>query len=46
MIDLSNDEIEFVYYCLEQQEHGFNPDEQKLCNRIINKFHSVQTDTD
>ena len=41
-IDLSNDEIGLLYYCLEQQEHEFNPDEQKLCHQMIAKFHTAQ----
>jgi hypothetical protein len=42
-IDLINDEIELLYYCLEQQEYEFNLDEQKLCNQIIEKFTDAQS---
>jgi hypothetical protein len=45
-IDLTNDEIELLYYCLEQQENGFNPDEQKLCHQMIAKFHTAQATPD
>ena len=44
-VDLNNDEIELLYYCLEQQEYEFNPDEQKLCDQMIDKFHSAQANT-
>tara|TARA_B100000214_G_scaffold312253_1_gene244489 strand:- start:1650 stop:1784 length:135 start_codon:yes stop_codon:yes gene_type:complete len=42
-IDLSNDMIELLYFCLEQMESSFNSDEQKLCDQIIAKFHSAQS---
>ena len=42
IIDLNNDEIELLYFCLEQMEGGFNPDEQELCNQMIDKFQEAQ----
>tara|TARA_B100001057_G_C22095840_1_gene661348 strand:- start:340 stop:480 length:141 start_codon:yes stop_codon:yes gene_type:complete len=42
-VNLSNDMIELLYFCLEQMESGFNPDEQKLCDQMIAKFHTAQT---
>ena len=44
-VDLSNDEIELIYYCLEQQEYEFNSDEQELCNQMIKKFHAAMSNT-
>ena len=44
-VDLSNDEIELIYYCLEQQEYEFNSDEQELCNQMIKKFHTAMSNT-
>lgn len=41
-IQLSNDEIELMLYCLEQQEYEFNDEEQRICNSVIDKFHSAQ----
>ena len=42
IIELNNDEIELLYYCLEQQEYEFNFDEQTLCNQMICKFQLAQ----
>ena len=41
-IQLTNDEIQLLLYCLEQQEYEFNLEEQKDCFSIINKFVSAQ----
>ena len=41
-IDLANDEIELLLYCLEQQEYEFNTEEQRLCASIIDKFTTSQ----
>ena len=41
-IDLNNDEIELLHFCLEQMESGFNSDEQELCNQMIVKFQEAQ----
>jgi len=43
-LNLTNAEIELLYYCLEQQEYEFNNDEAQLCESIIAKFHAVQSD--
>ena len=43
-ITLNNDEIELLFFCLEQQEVDFNPDEQTLCNQIIDKFQTAQVE--
>jgi len=42
-IDLSNDEIELILYCLEQQEYEFSSEEQENCNSIIDKFTTAQS---
>ena len=42
-IDLNNDEIELLYFCLEQMESGFNSDEQELCDQMIAKFQAAQS---
>lgn len=41
-VNLSNDEIELLLYCLEQQEYEFNTDEQQMCSSIIDKFTTAQ----
>lgn len=41
-IDLANDEIELLLYCLEQQEYEFNTEEQRLCESVIDKFTTAQ----
>jgi hypothetical protein len=41
-IDLTNDEIELLFYCLEQQEYEFNTEEERLCASIIDKFTTAQ----
>jgi len=41
-IDLTNDEIELLFYCLEQQEYEFNPEEQQLCESVIDKLTTAQ----
>ena len=43
-IDLNDDEIELLYFCLEQMESCFNLDEQELCNEIIAKFQEAQAE--
>lgn len=42
IVDLTNDEIELLLYCLEQQEYEFNTAEQADCNSIIDKFTTAQ----
>jgi len=42
-VNLSNDEIELLLYCLEQQEYEFNTAEQQDCNSIIDKFTTAQS---
>ena len=38
----TNDQIELILYCLEQQEYEFNPDEKADCESIIDKFTTAQ----
>lgn len=42
VVDLTDDEIELLLYCLEQQEYEFNDAEQADCNSIIDKFTTAQ----
>ena len=41
-INLGDEEIELLLYCIEQQEYEFNPTEQNLCSTIIDKFTTAQ----
>jgi hypothetical protein len=41
-IILTNDEIELILYCMEQQEYEFNSEEQLICNSIFDKFTTAQ----
>lgn len=43
-IHLTNNEIQLLLYCLEQQEYEFNPEERDDCASIINKFTKLQAD--
>ena len=38
LIRLSEDQINLILFTLEQQESDFNPDEQSLCEAIIDTF--------
>lgn len=40
-VRLSEDQINLLMYCLEQQEYDFNSDEQTLCEEIIDSFTSA-----
>jgi hypothetical protein len=42
IVDLSNDQIELLLYCLEQQEYEFIAAEQADCAAIIDKFTTAQ----
>jgi hypothetical protein len=41
-IQLTNNEIELLLYCLEQEEYAFTIEEQKDCASIIDKFTTAQ----
>ena len=40
-VRLSEEQIELLLYCIEQQEYEFNDDEQVLCEAIIDTFTSA-----
>lgn len=46
IIDLSNDQVELLLYCLEQQEYEFNAAEQADCAAIIDRFTTAQAADD
>ena len=43
-LKLTDDEIELLMFCIEQQESDFNDDEAKLVQSIFDKFITYQTD--
>jgi hypothetical protein len=40
-VRLSEDQINLLFYCIEQQEYEFNDDERTLCEEIIDAFTSA-----
>jgi hypothetical protein len=40
-VRLNEDQINLLFYCIEQQEYEFNDDERTLCEEIIDSFTSA-----
>jgi len=40
-VRLNEDQINLLFYCIEQQEYEFNDDERTLCEEIIDTFTSA-----
>jgi len=43
-LKLTDDEIELLIFCIEQQEYDFNSDEAELAASIFDKFITYQSE--
>lgn len=44
MITLNEEQIDLLFYCLEQMESDFTDDEVKICDQIVDVFTDAQVE--